>query len=331
MKNFKELSEFLDTASLAERHNYLKSAPVFHQGVVHALDGNHSFLTQAAQNSWDDYLAFVSEFYHDNGAKILLFNDLNLFTYLLKHQHHSLVQTYHNIHQVENNHIFNCLSNLGATWELELELDKNNPCLHESLRPYQYLIPLTINIECEELKLLSGVLDKISLELYIVDNKFATRIKPKEEVNVTEQRQSWLNQISLIIASLNPEPSKYLGVALALGISVLAAPEAQAGAKDAKEYLQRIDKALSQIEVPAGCQMGAKILSVNGIGMTYEIRLGDYVVRTDFHKVGHISERTEQITYQLKEQKGCGLSKADAIEMATKMDKNVMKLWAGIK
>lgn len=331
MKNFKELQEFLDTATLEERQSYLKTAPVLVQGLVHALDGNHSVLKDAAQNDLIEYLSFVNQFYHDQSSKILLFNDLNLFGLLLKHQHHTLVKDYHGIHQPSNQEVFYCLSQLGITWEMEYDVDRKQKFLHDSLVPYHYLVPVEVDLDNDEIKLLASVMDTITLELFIVGDKILARVKPQEEIKVAEKKQSWIDQISLIISSMNPEPSKYLGVALALGIGLLSATDAQAGSKDAKDYLNKVDQSLSKIEVPAGCQMGAKILASNGIGMTYEIQLGDFVVRTEFHKVGNISERTEQTTYQKKEMKGCGLTKSDAIEMATKVDKTVYKLWAGIK
>lgn len=331
MKNFRELQEFLETASVDQRQAYLKSAPVLEQGLVHALDGNHTFLMEAAQNDLTAYLAFVSQFYHDQCSKILLFNDLNLFTLLLKYQHHTFVRDYQAIHQPSGQEIFYCLSLLGVIWEMDYEVARKQNLIHESLRPYNYLLSVEVDLDNDEIKLLSSVMDTINLELFISGDKILARVKPQEEIKVAEKKQSWMDQISLIVSSMNPEPSKYLGIALALGIGLLSSTDAHAGSKDAKDYLHKVDQSLSKIDVPTGCQMGAKILASNGIGMTYEIQLGDFVVRTDFQKVGHISERTEQTTYKLKEQKGCGLSKSDAIEMATKVDKMVYKLWAGAK
>jgi hypothetical protein len=330
MKNFKDLQVFLTTASKEDRQEFFKNAAPLVQGLIQAVEGESSLLKETARTDLVAYLAFVAQFAHDQSLPILLFKDSELFTLLLKEQRHELIKQYNFIHQPTNLEIFQALSALGVIWEVTYDPRTQQTLMNDSLRPYSYLLSVQIDPENDEIKLLASVVDFVELELYLSGDQILARVKPQVEIQVAEQKQNWLDQISLIVSSINPEPAKYLGVALALGISLLSATDAQAGSKDAKDYLHKVDQALNKVEVPAGCQMGAKILATNAIGMTYEVQLGDYVVKTEFYKIGNVSERTEQTAYQLKDQKGCGLSKAEALEMATKVDKMVLKLWAGV-
>lgn len=329
MKNFKELQEFLETATSLEKEQYLKSAPLLEKGLVAALDGDNTLIQEYAFLDMIDYVAFVQKFYHEQTAQILLFKSVFLLTVLLTERLHELVKTYNFFHNPTNQEIFQALSSVGVEWEVVYDVSQDQTLMHDSLQPFSYLFSVKVNKENEEIQLLASVLEFITLELFLQGDIFGMRIKPKEESQVAVKKQNWLDQINLILSNFNPEPAKYLGIALALGIGLLSATDAQAGSKDAQDYLKKVDQSLSQIEVPSGCKMGAKVLSTNGIGMTYEVMLGDYVVKTDFHKIGNISERSETTTYKLKEQKGCGLSAQDAQEMAAKISKNVKTLWAG--
>ena len=333
MKNYSELSQFLSTASKEEKEQYLKEcSDVLLKNLILALEsGEVSAFKESVLENLETYVPFIHKFYHQETHNILLFANIELVKTLVKagEPKDTIIPLVKDLN-LSGAELLNLVSELAKvdTINLTYNVPNQNYNLDSEVTPYIYLMPMLAIKHDDEFDLLCSVFNEVPMELISQGDMILAVVRNNARNEVEQKKESILNKISMICSRVVNSPvTKYAGVALALGLVMMGS--AEASPKDAVDYLEAANASLSQMggEVPAGCEFGVKVLAKNGISINYEMQLGDYFVNVKYLKAGNVMENLEQTVSKLKEVKGCGLSKADAIEMANKSILMVKKLW----
>lgn len=331
MNNFTDLKNFLEQASVEEKEIFLsKQSGLLKALSLAILSGDFKDFQELALEEKDSYIDFVNKFYHQEIDSKLFFASKQLLFNLSQAQA-SLEYVLKVYNQLDLNEVEKLNLALSLSGEDSLDLEyypKNkNYSLKANLKSLDFLLDKLVIKEDEELDLLSSVYDNIPMEVVVQGGVLMGVVKNNNRQNIEANKASLITKFSLIVSRIVQSPvTKYVGVSLALGLVLTG--EASASVTDAAEYLKAVNNSLSQMDVPTGCEFGVKIISKNSIGINYEVQLGDYISTTNYTKVGSFSENFEQNLYKLKEAKGCGLTKSDATEMASKVSKMVTKLWS---
>ncbi len=333
MKNYNELKEFLDGATSQEKYDFLKECkePLLPFLVLSIENGQSKHFHEAGLDNLDEYLPFLQKFFHDEIKDIILIPHVkvlkNLISLNADIQLITLLKDYINL---SNQQLLSLIESLTGSSQISAVYNcKNNQLvLESSVLKFNYLIPHIHIHQDDDFDLMKSIFDEIKMDIIVKDDTFMAIVHNESRNQVEENKSSILNKISMIASRVISSPvTKYAGVALALGLVMTG--NAEASSKDAVDYLEAVNTSLSSMgnDLPSGCEFGVKILSKNGLGINFEVNLGDYMVNTKMLKTGNIYESVDQTVYKLKEAKGCGLSKADAVEMANKMTTMVKKLW----
>jgi hypothetical protein len=326
MKNFNDIKDFLD-ANPSNKEISQISNPLI-KALILAVKENETFELQAlALEDMNKYLNFIENFTHLESNKFLFFSNFHLLTHLITAHNHELVKTYLNYNPSSKLQIYQILESLNFDFSINYLVKENQLVLNNQLNKFKYLLDPIEIAQSDELSLLKDVYDLIPLELSLQSDRFIVDLK--KGVSLLPPKDSIMTKFNLAVSRFaQSDATKYVGVALALGLAFIG--EASAGVNEASDYINAVNNSLNQMQgdLPAGCEFGAKVISKNGLGMTYEVQLGDYVVNTKFTKLGNISETLDQTIYKLKEAKGCGLDKSDVSEMSKKITQMVSKLWS---
>lgn len=326
MKNFNDIKDFLDANPSNKEIGQISNPLV--KALILAVKENETFELQAlALEDMNNYLNFIENFTHIESNKFLFFSNFHLLTHLITTHNHELVKIYLHYNPSSKLQIYQILESLNFDFSINYLVKENQLVLNNQLNKFKYLLdPIEIS-QSDELSLLKDVYDLIPLELSLQFDRFIVDLK--KGVSLLPQKDSIMTKFNLAVSRFaQSDATKYVGVALALGLAFMG--EASAGVNEASDYINAVNNSLNQMQgdLPAGCEFGAKVISKNGLGMTYEVQLGDYVVNTKFTKLGNISETLDQTIYKLKEAKGCGLDKSDVSEMSKKITQMVSKLWS---
>lgn len=333
MKNYNELKDFLEVASSQEKYDFLKECkePLLPFLVLSLENGQSKHFHEAGLENLDEYFPFIMKFFHPEIKDIILIPHMKVLKNLIlnKADPQLILQLKETI-SPSNNQVLSLIEELSGIHQFFANYNCKNAQLEldTSLLKYNYLLPAIHVHHDDDFDLMKSIFDNIKMDIIVKDDNFLAVVHNESRNQVEENKTSILNKISMIASRVISSPvTKYAGVALALGLVMTG--NAEASTKDAVDYLEAVNKSLSSMgnDLPSGCEFGVKILSKNGLGINFEVKLGDYMVNTKMLKTGNIYESVDQTVYKLKEAKGCGLSKADAVEMANKMTTMVKKLW----
>lgn len=232
--------------------------------------------------------------------------------------------------------LLNLVAEVAQVSDLELtyHVKENNYSLSQAIAPYSYLMPMLAIKHDDEFDLMCSVFEDIPMEVISQGNHILAVVKNQARSAVAEKKDSLLSKLRMIVTrAANSPVTKYAGVALALGMVMMGS--AEASSTDAVNTMEAMNTALSNMggDAPAGCEFGVKFLGYmktnTGLitGANYEVQMGDWQIVQKFTKLGNVSETLDQTIYKLKEFKGCGMSKSDALEMVEKIHTKVMAKW----
>lgn len=333
MNNYLELREFLDSATKEEKEQFVGQCNnIFLKNLTLTLMGEDKKLFQeTVLENLDSYLPFVHKFYHQEITNVLFFGNLELAKKMIKaNEPKDKIVFVMNQMEIKGSQLLSFVEELVQKSPLELSYDVKNQsyALESAVAPYSYLMPMLSIKHDDEFDLLCSVMDSVPMEIISQGDHVVAVVKNESRQKVEENKDNIKTKVLMICSRVFNSPvTKYAGVALALGLVMMGS--AEASSKDAVDYIEAVNNSLSQMggDLPAGCEFGAKVIAKNGLGITYEVNFGDYSVSTQFLKAGNAYESVDQTVSKLKEMKGCGMSKADAVEMANKVHMTVKKLW----
>ena len=331
MQNAQEIKDFLNSqASNEEKARAIKELPELLASFVQALmSGENKEFYSKVKSSGEEYIAFIEKYYDFEFHNTLLFTDsylVKLFARKNVFRDFSLsILADLNMSPLESLLLIQELTGKDPLPAVYISKDKKLG-FEDTISQYIYLIPEIQVSEDDDLELVSSVMDEVPMELTIKDKSITAVVLNKARSQVEAKAEAIYNKAMTILTRIVSSPvTKYAGIALAIGVALTGT--AEAGVGDAVKVIESANQSLQPLmsDLPAGCEMGVKMISKNAFGITYEMEIGDYVVRTEYFKAGNVSEKMDQTLFKLKELKNCGFSKQDVLELAEKLQGTVKK------
>lgn len=335
MKNYDELSEFLETKSGEEKAQFLRecNSPLLKSLILAVDQGDSQGFEEAAIENKDQYVDFVNRFNHASIKKILLVSNLEIAKVLIyAHEAEKAIYVLESL-QLDGSALLSLFEEITKTSPIAPFYNVKDQKLEfpEEMNPYLYLKPVVHMKHDDDFDLLSSVTDRIPMELISQGGKVMAVVKNNARNDVVSKKESIIAKLTMFASRVISSPyTKYAGAALAIGLVFMGSAEAadpNQGVVDALEKVGANWQESMSADAPSGCNFGVKVINKNALGITYRVDLGDYSVKTEYLKSGRVAESVNQSVLKLKEMKGCGLTKSEVIEMANKLQSLVKAHW----